>query len=655
MKKVLFLFMGAALSVSAIAQQKVTPTRSTGFAQDRVAQDKAGTAVAGAQAKKVRKALGAFPGTFGQKEVVGNSTYDLQTNGSTPRRVLQNGNTISCGWTMSLEQNVTSTSAFADRGTGYAHYNGTAWTAAPTTRLESVRTGFGGFAGDGAGGNEMYIAHDATGYQQVASVKMGGNWTSAAFTNLSSVSQAIWPHAARSGNWLYIIASTGDSNIKSNGIRSGYFFARSNDNGQTWIDNMIPMPLVDSAGHYRGGGNSYAISASGSNVAIAFGDIGTDLTIVYSNDNGTTWNKKTVWDWPINNYDFASTSITDFNNDAVVDTIWSNDGSHSLTIDAAGTIHVAFPIVRVYKTGANTGYNFFYTTYLGYYNNVMDSVQTIDNIFNTYRDCDKDGAFGLGQNYVGAAATDPDAIYNTIGTMTAPSITAVAGTPNKVLIAYTALVDNDTTVDDFNHPYWLGASSLEGQNFRDIFVIGTNDNATTWTYPVNVSRTAHFEEMYPSTPERVSGNKLAILVQGDIEPGTILQNSDLYDPAFQNLMICQTVNIDSIFIVGADSTAPCGQSELPLAINNFDGQNGNISVYPNPATDVITLSMTLTEASSVVAYELIDMTGKVVMMDTRKNISTLNRQININNLAAGTYVLKVTTDKGLYTEKVVKH
>jgi hypothetical protein len=65
--------------------------------------------------------------------------------------------------------------------------------------------------------------------------------------------------------------------------------------------------------------------------------------------------------------------------------------------------------------------------------------------------------------------------------------------------------------------------------------------------------------------------------------------------------------------------------------------------------------MTLTEASSVVAYELIDMTGKVVMMDTRKNISTLNRQININNLAAGTYVLKVTTDKGLYTEKVVKH
>ncbi|MGI9192470.1 MAG: T9SS type A sorting domain-containing protein, partial [Chitinophagaceae bacterium] len=154
---------------------------------------------------------------------------------------------------------------------------------------------------------------------------------------------------------------------------------------------------------------------------------------------------------------------------------------------------------------------------------------------------------------------------------------------------------------------------------------------------------------------RVSGNKLAVLYQGDIEPGTILQNSDIYDPAFQNMMICQTVNIDSIFIVGADSTAPCGQSELPLAINNFDGQNGNISVYPNPATDLINLSMNLNAASSVVSFELVDMTGKVVMTETRKNISTLNRQININGLANGTYLLKVQTDKGVYTEKVVKH
>jgi hypothetical protein len=117
------------------------------------------------------------------------------------------------------------------------------------------------------------------------STKTGGSWTNAAMTT-SITNQAIWPHAAASGNWLYVIASPADSNLHTNGIRSGYFFSRSNDNGATWIDNMIPMPLVDSVGHYRGGGNSYSISANGSHVAVLFGDMATDLTLISSNDNG---------------------------------------------------------------------------------------------------------------------------------------------------------------------------------------------------------------------------------------------------------------------------------------------------------------------------------------------------------------------------------
>ena len=456
MKKLLFLCLGASLSYMGYAQQNVSASRQVGFHKaDVAASDVKGNGTPSLSSnKKTRKTLAAFPATFGTKEVVGNTTYDLQTNGSTQRRVQQSGNTISCAWTFSLEQNVTSTSAFADRGTGYAHFNGTSWSPAPTARLESVRVGFGGFAGNG-GATERYISHDGASNSLVMATKTGGTWTSAQMTT-SLTNQGIWPHSAASGNWLYVVVSPADSNIRSNGIRNGYFFSRSNDNGATWIDNMIPMPLVDSVGHYRGGGNSYAIAANGNNVAVLFGDVGADLTLVKSTDNGATWTKHTVWNWPMDHYDFAGTVPTDYNNDAIVDTIWTNDGSHTMTMDASGKVHLAFPLVRVYKTGANTGYNFFYSTLLAYWNEdmsaVADSVLVVDNIFSIYRDCDGDQQFGLGQNYVGAAATDPDGIYNTIGLISMPSIT-VTSAPEKVMIAYTAVMDNDTTVDDFAHPF----------------------------------------------------------------------------------------------------------------------------------------------------------------------------------------------------------
>lgn len=663
MKKLLFLCLGASLSYMGYAQNVVQTSRAVGYHKaDAAASDKQGQSSAPSLAsKKTRKTTAAFPASFGKKEVVGRTTYDLQTNGSMQRRVLQSGNTISCAWTMSLEQNVvggTTPSAFADRGTGYAHYNGTTWSPAPTARLEgATRVGFGSFAGQG-GATERYISHDGSSNSLVMATKSGGTWTTAPMTT-SLTTQGIWPHSAASGNWLYVIVSPADSNFHTNGIRGGYYFSRSNDNGATWIDNMIPMPLVDSVGHYRGGGNSYAITANGSNVAVLFGDVGTDLTLVKSTDNGATWTKTVIWDWPINNYDFASATPTDYNNDAVVDTIWTNDGSHSMTMNAAGQVHVAFPLVRVYKTGANTGYNFFYSTLLAYWNETMavqaDSVMVVDNIFSIYRDCNGDNNFLVGQNYVGAATTDPDAIYNTIGLITMPQITTTTSTPEKVLITYTAAMDADTTVDDFTHPTWLGASSLEGQIYRDVFVVGTDDAGASWTYPVNISRTAHFEEVFPSVAETVSGNTLAVLYQGDIEPGTLLQNNDVYDPSYENMMICQMVNIDSIFIVGADSTAPCGQMELGLAVNNLTAQEGSISVYPNPATDIVNINLNLVNASSVVVFEIADITGKVIYTQTKNNVKSDLNKISLSGLATGAYMLKVTTDAGVYSEKLIKH
>jgi hypothetical protein len=453
---------------------------------------------------------------------------------------------------------------------------------------------------------------------------------------------------------MYIVASPSDSNIHTNGIRNGYFFSRSNDNGNTWIDNMIPMPLVDSVGHYRGGGNSYAISANGPYVSVIFGDIGSDITLLTSSDNGANWSKRTVWDWPLDNYNFAGTAPTDFDNNGIIDTLFTPDGAHSVVVDPSGETHVTFSMLRVYKDGTSTSYNYFpLTSLVAYYNTIGDSVIAVDDIFASVHDCDKNGTVESGDSYT--TASGPDAAYNTLSLVTMPSITIVPGSPQKVLISYSAIMDNDTTVDDGIHQYWFGSSSLQGQPYRDILIVGSNDNGGTWTYPVNVSRTAHFEEAFVVAPEIVNGTKLALLYQGDIEPGTILQNDDLYDNDFQNFMICQQINISDIFTLGADTNAICNQFELPLGVKNvLAGNIGLVNVFPNPSTNNISVAMKFINTAKFVNMQIVDLAGKVVYSASMQNVIEDTKQINIASFANGLYMLHVTTDAGTVSKKFIK-
>jgi len=244
MKKILLLFSAVCVSASmAFAQGQVKDTGVDAAPADKYSPTNVPTPI---NTKKTRGVGDDFPSTIGTKHVVGKTTYDLQTNGALQNRLMLTGNEIHAAWTMSQETGVIATSAFADRGTGYAYYNGTAWGAPPTSRLEgSTRTGFGAMGING-NGDLMYASHSAA-YNIMLSTKGTSGWNTVQ-TSLSNTSTAIWPDIATSGNWLYVIAASQDSLTKSNGIRNGYFFSRSNDNGATWLDNMIPMPLIDSVG-----------------------------------------------------------------------------------------------------------------------------------------------------------------------------------------------------------------------------------------------------------------------------------------------------------------------------------------------------------------------------------------------------------------------
>ena len=57
-----------------------------------------------------------------------------------------------------------------------------------------------------------------------------------------------------------------------------------------------------------------------------------------------------------------------------------------------------------------------------------------------------------------------------------------------------------------------------------------------------------------------------------------------------------------------------------------------------------------TDASILIA----DVKGAILLIENLKGVQTLNKVINVNNLAAGTYLIRVGTKEGTKTKRFVK-
>lgn len=86
----------------------------------------------------------------------------------------------------------------------------------------------------------------------------------------------------------------------------------------------------------------------------------------------------------------------------------------------------------------------------------------------------------------------------------------------------------------------------------------------------------------------------------------------------------------------------------PLSVTNADVDN-MVEVYPNPATDKVTVS---TGTLVMKQLEIINSVGaRVYLTDVNKNTAT----VDVSNLATGNYLIRVTTDSGIITNKLQVH
>jgi hypothetical protein len=120
------------------------------------------------------------------------------------------------------------------------------------------------------------------------------------------------------------------------------------------------------------------------------------------------------------------------------------------------------------------------------------------------------------------------------------------------------------------------------------------------------------------------------------------------DGALDNLGTPIATVTDDFNCEARSATTPdMGADEFTfLSVNQFSEVLG-FKAYPNPVSDVLTIEYT-SDVTSVAVYNLL---GQQVLA---KNVNATTTQVNMSELNAGTYLVKVSSGTVSKTLKVVK-
>lgn len=123
-----------------------------------------------------------------------------------------------------------------------------------------------------------------------------------------------------------------------------------------------------------------------------------------------------------------------------------------------------------------------------------------------------------------------------------------------------------------------------------------------------------------------------------------LQCSKSYN--WQIRTICDTVGVDII-----SSFSPMQTFSTLICREAADRIDDNILVYPNPARNLIYISIPQTGDYQ---YQIVDITGKIVQSGTINNISEGSpAEVNLNQISSGMYIINIIGDNTHYFEKII--
>ena len=85
---------------------------------------------------------------------------------------------------------------------------------------------------------------------------------------------------------------------------------------------------------------------------------------------------------------------------------------------------------------------------------------------------------------------------------------------------------------------------------------------------------------------------------------------------------------------------------LPFPLALAELPKDAINVFPIPTTYQLNIEANSTDLAT---YKMYDISGNLIL----ENTFTKNTKVDLNNMAKGTYLLNITTEKGRITKKII--
>ena len=568
------------------------------------------------------------------------TTYDWQSNqGPRTWTIVWPDNKINFGYTMAADP------SFTDRGTGIGtyDYNNDEWIPLGG-RIENEKTGFGSIARYKENG--IVVAAHTASNMGVYIVEDKDNMTpnsvpASLYTNNGSYTHPAVMTSGANRDIIHVFCGNFDDST----IPAKYW--RSTD-GQSWDEAELVLPFIEECGSDWGTNEYYWMETTEDNcLALVINSAWSDGMVLYSYDDGQTWEKKTFYHHPGVHTDFGETI---FLYPRWTSAQWGMNGELCMAYEFNGS--TGAPGSGSYYPGI--GGVAFWSESLPYHGEtqppfgpdpanpvppvagnpfIMDSAYLYSDIYASLW-LFSDATHPMWDEYMGYLTPldgdgnpeDPytatefniedtklHGSYNS-GCVAMPVLAKVPGSDYDYVAVWSAM--------DENH---LDATS--GNFYYKLFASYTGDGGLTWAPQIQLTTDFMFdlsECVYPQAA--VVGTTLVIAVQMDGAPGTFVQSDET--EAGDNYYQGMTFELNDLF-----PDAGVGVPEV--------SHNTHMSVYPNPATDQI--GVTLSQNADITIY---NMMGQVVM--TTEGHAGVN-SINISNLTAGIYFVNA----GSETQKIV--
>ena len=192
----------------------------------------------------------------------------------------------------------------------------------------------------------------------------------------------------------------------------------------------------------------------------------------------------------------------------------------------------------------------------------------------------------------------------------------------------------------------------EGEASVTITIDNITDSSAKATFEIN-DQTAYFYLLFGTTDDLESEGVMGV---EDFIDNLSVPEVNQYIQKFSSATssdLAELVKGESYSIVAvafnANEEAGLGDFKTFIAESNVSLNGVNtiqINVYPNPAKDVVYI-----ESTENITTDVYDVQGKLVVSETKPNATSYI--LNTASLKDGVYILKVNTDKGVRSEKIV--